>query len=75
VILERNVDFPTEGKPTSAIRASPDLETSKPAPPPPPAPGTGLEELSSIAGEFSNEIVSERTAGWGLRAYPFRRPR
>lgn len=32
VILERNVDFPTEGKPTSAIRASPDLLTSKPVP-------------------------------------------
>lgn len=41
MILERKVDFPTDGKPTSAIRASPDLETSKPAPPPPPAPGPG----------------------------------
>ncbi len=41
VILERNVDLPTDGKPTSAIRASPDFETSKPAPPPEPAPGPG----------------------------------
>lgn len=35
VILDRNVDFPTDGKPTSATRASPLLLTSKPAPPPP----------------------------------------
>lgn len=32
VILDRKVDFPTEGKPTSAIRASPDLLTSNPVP-------------------------------------------
>lgn len=32
VILDRKVDFPTEGKPTRAIRASPDLLTSKPVP-------------------------------------------
>lgn len=32
VILDKKVDFPTEGKPTSAIRASPDLLTSKPVP-------------------------------------------
>ena len=41
VIFERNVDLPTEGKPTSAIRASPDLLTSKPEPPPEPAPAVG----------------------------------
>jgi hypothetical protein len=41
VIFDKKVDFPTEGKPTSAIRASPLLLTSKPAPPPPPAPGPG----------------------------------
>ena len=41
VTLDRNVDLPTEGKPTNAIRASPLLLTSKPEPPPPPAPGPG----------------------------------
>lgn len=41
VILERKVDLPTEGKPTSAMRASPLLLTSKPLPPPDPAPGGG----------------------------------
>lgn len=38
VILDRKVDFPTEGKPTRDIRASPDLLTSKPEPPPPELP-------------------------------------
>jgi hypothetical protein len=41
VIFDRNVDLPTDGKPTSAIRASPLLLTSKPLPPPEPAPGAG----------------------------------
>ena len=41
VTRERKVDFPTEGKPTSAMRASPDLETSNPVPPPLPAPAAG----------------------------------
>ena len=41
VILERKVDFPTEGNPTKAIRASPLLLTSNPLPPPDPAPGAG----------------------------------
>lgn len=41
VTRERNVDLPTEGKPTRAMRASPDLDTSKPEPPPLPAPGAG----------------------------------
>ena len=30
VILDRKVDFPTDGKPTRAMRASPDFDTSKP---------------------------------------------
>ena len=38
VTRERKVDFPTDGNPTRAMRASPDLETSNPLPPPPPAP-------------------------------------
>ena len=41
VILDRNVDFPTDGKPTNATRASPLLLTSNPWPPPPPAPPAG----------------------------------
>lgn len=30
VIFDKNVDLPTEGKPTSAILASPDFDTSNP---------------------------------------------
>ena len=41
VIFDRKVDLPTEGKPTSAIRASPLLLTSNPVPPPVPAPDVG----------------------------------
>lgn len=41
VILERKVDFPTDGNPTRAIRASPFFWTSKPVPPADPAPGPG----------------------------------
>lgn len=41
VTFERNVDLPTDGKPTREMRASPDLLTSKPDPPPLPAPGAG----------------------------------
>ena len=41
MIFERKVDFPTEGKPTSAIRASPDLDTSKPLPGEEEEPGVG----------------------------------
>lgn len=41
VTFDRKVDLPTLGKPTSAIRASPLLLTSKPDPPPDPAPGAG----------------------------------
>ena len=52
VIFERNVDFPTDGKPTRAIRASPDLETSKPAPPPDPAPGAGSRSCARRRASF-----------------------
>ena len=41
MIFERKVDLPTEGNPTSAMRASPDLETSKPAPGAEEDPGAG----------------------------------
>jgi len=39
VSVDRSVDLPTDGKPISATRASPDLVTSKPVPSfaPPPA--------------------------------------
>jgi hypothetical protein len=52
VTLDRKVDFPTEGKPTSAIRASPDLETSKPVPPPLPAPGAGSRSWARRRASF-----------------------
>jgi len=35
VSFERSVDLPTEGKPTSPIRVSPDFVTSNPKPGPP----------------------------------------
>jgi hypothetical protein len=41
VTFDRNVDLPTEGKPTRAMRASPDLVTSKPVPAPAEEPGVG----------------------------------
>ena len=52
VTLDRNVDFPTDGKPTSAIRASPLLLTSKPEPPPPPAPGPGSNNCALRRASF-----------------------
>jgi hypothetical protein len=52
VTLERKVDFPTEGNPTSAIRASPDLDTSNPLPPPPPAPGAGSRSCARRRASF-----------------------
>lgn len=52
VIFDKNVDFPTEGKPTSAIRASPLLLTSKPAPPAPPAPGPGSRSWALYRASF-----------------------
>jgi len=59
VILERNVDLPTEGNPTSAIRASPDLETSNPAPPPDPAPGAGSSSCARNRASFLGFRVSQ----------------
>ena len=41
VILERRVDLPTDGNPTSAIRASPAFWTSKPVPAEEPEPAAG----------------------------------
>ena len=52
VILERKVDFPTEGKPTSAMRASPLLETSKPVPAVAPAPGAGSRSWARRRASF-----------------------
>ena len=52
VILLRKVDLPTEGNPTSAIRASPDFETSKPAPPAAPAPGPGSRSCARSLASF-----------------------
>ena len=52
VTLDRNVDLPTDGKPTSAIRASPLLLTSNPAPPPPPAPGPGSRSWARSRASF-----------------------
>lgn len=52
VILERKVDLPTEGKPTSAIRASPDFDTSKPEPAPAPAPGPGSRSCALSRASF-----------------------
>ena len=52
VIFDRNVDFPTDGKPTSAIRASPDLDTSKPVPAPPAPPGPGSRSWARNRASF-----------------------
>lgn len=57
VIFDRKVDLPTEGNPTRAILASPDLETSKPAPPPEPAPGAGSSSCARSRASFL-EMVS-----------------
>ncbi len=52
VTRDKNVDFPTEGNPTSAIRASPDLDTSNPDPPPLPAPGAGSRSWARRRASF-----------------------
>lgn len=52
VIFDKNVDLPTEGKPTNAILASPDFETSKPVPPAPPAPGPGSSNCARRRASF-----------------------
>lgn len=54
VTFDRNVDFPTEGNPTRAIRASPDFETSKPEPAAPPAPGPGSRSCARRRASFLN---------------------
>lgn len=54
VIFDRNVDLPTEGKPTSAMRASPLLLTSKPVPPPPAPPGPGSRSCARRRASFLN---------------------
>lgn len=60
VTFERNVDFPTEGKPTRAIRASPLLLTSKPEPPPPPAPGPGSRSCALSRASFLGDVSERR---------------
>ena len=52
VILDKKVDLPTDGKPTSAMRASPLLLTSKPDPPPEPAPGAGSRSCARSRASF-----------------------
>lgn len=52
------MDFPTEGNPTSAILASPDLLTSKPAPPPEPAPGPGSRSCALYRASLLGPYVS-----------------
>ena len=77
VILLRRVDLPTEGKPTRAMRASPDLLTSKPLPAPPPVVvgssswarrrasllvgGKGGVNWVLVGGESSREMRGGRT--------------
>ena len=56
VILDRNVDFPTDGNPTKAILASPLLLTSKPLPPPDPAPGAGSSNCARRRASFLSRI-------------------
>ena len=79
VIFDRNVDLPTDGNPTSAMRASPLLLTSKPAPPPDPAPGAGSRSCarrraSFLAGvDFREETGNEDLWTSGLNP-PFQKP-
>lgn len=65
VTLERKVDFPTDGKPTSAIRASPLLLTSKPEPPPPPAPGPGSRSCARRRASF---LDGDGWLGYGVES-------
>ena len=71
VTFDRNVDFPTDGNPTRAIRASPLLLTSKPDPPPPPAPGPGssscaLKRASFLRRYFVRGFYAPTTLALGL---------
>jgi hypothetical protein len=52
VTRDRKVDFPTDGNPTSAIRASPDLETSNPVPAVLLAPGAGSSSWARRRASF-----------------------
>lgn len=52
VTFDKNVDLPTDGKPTRAILASPLLLTSKPDPPPPPPPGPGSRSCARRRASF-----------------------
>ncbi len=63
VIFDRNVDFPTEGNPTRAIRASPDFDTSNPLPPPPPAPGPGSRSCARSLASFLNALLAGLLVG------------
>jgi hypothetical protein len=65
VTLERNVDLPTDGKPTNAIRASPLLLTSKPEPPPPPAPGPGSSSCARSRASFLIAVGTMMQRGAG----------
>ena len=53
---DRKVDFPTDGNPTSAIRASPDLETSNPVPALLLAPGAGSSSWARRRASFLIDI-------------------
>ena len=55
VTLDRNVDLPTEGKPTRDILASPLLLTSKPEPPLLPEPGPGSRSCALRRASFLRE--------------------
>lgn len=60
--LDKKVDFPTEGKPTREIRASPLLLTSKPEPPPPPAPGPGSNSCARKRASFLDRLAAVKNA-------------
>lgn len=67
VTLDKNVDLPTDGNPTRAIRASPDFETSKPVPAAPPAPGPGSSNCArrraSFLSKYQYAMVALRSRG------------
>lgn len=76
VTFDRNVDLPTEGKPTRAMRASPLLLTSKPAPGPPPPPGPGSRSCALKRANLLFPLAMPCIGRhWFAAAYPFKRPR
>lgn len=85
MILDKKVDFPTEGKPTSATRASPLLLTSKPEPAPEPAPPAGSRSWALRRASFLYrrcELLFSlslfRDGGYAVeygQTYPFNRPK